>query len=44
VSEGRTPLENPLEQGPKPPFPAQKQEPPGLESQMEPARDYGAET
>jgi NAD(P)-dependent dehydrogenase (short-subunit alcohol dehydrogenase family) len=44
VSESRTPLENPLEQEPKPPFPAQEQQPPGLESAMDPVPDYGAET
>ena len=36
--------ENPLDQGPKPPFPAQEQAPPGLESEMDPRPDYGAET
>ena len=36
--------EDPKEQGPKPPFEEQPQEPPGLESEMEPRPDYGAET
>ena len=33
--------ENPLEQGPKPPYPEQEQEPVGLESEMQPKPDYG---
>ena len=33
--------ENPVEQGPKPPFPEQEQPHPGLESAMEPRPDYG---
>ena len=36
--------ENPLEAGPKPPFPEQEQEPPGLETEMEPKPDYGLES
>ncbi len=37
-------LEDPTEQGPKPPYPEQEQEPPGLESQMDPKPDYGEGT
>jgi NAD(P)-dependent dehydrogenase (short-subunit alcohol dehydrogenase family) len=33
--------EKPQERGPKPPFPNQQQEPPGLESEMQPQPDYG---
>ena len=44
MSESETRLENPLEQGPKPPFPEQEQEPVGLESEMEPRPDYGEES
>jgi NAD(P)-dependent dehydrogenase (short-subunit alcohol dehydrogenase family) len=36
-----TPLQNPLEQYPKPPFPRQPQPPPGLASKMEPRPDHG---
>src|SRR3982751_2005311 len=32
---------NPLEKGPKPPFPDQPQPEPGLESEMRPRPDYG---
>ncbi|WP_422923939.1 glucose 1-dehydrogenase [Singulisphaera sp. PoT] len=32
---------DPREKGPKPPYPAQRQEPPGLESEMDPLPDYG---
>jgi NAD(P)-dependent dehydrogenase (short-subunit alcohol dehydrogenase family) len=36
---------NPIEQEPKPPFPEQRQPPPGeLESEMDPRPDYGVET
>jgi len=34
-------LVDPREAGPKPPLPEQEQEPPGLESEMEPRPDYG---
>ena len=37
-------MENPLEQGSKPPYPEQEQEPVGLEAEMEPRPDYGEET
>ncbi|MDQ3801386.1 MAG: SDR family oxidoreductase [Acidobacteriota bacterium] len=33
--------ENPKEKEPQPPFPEQQQEPPGLESEMTPAPDFG---
>jgi NAD(P)-dependent dehydrogenase (short-subunit alcohol dehydrogenase family) len=36
--------QNPTQQGPQPPFPQQKQEPPGLESEMQPKPDYGVES
>jgi len=36
--------EKPQERGPKPPFPEQQQEPPGLESEMRPQPDYGEES
>src|SRR5207237_7888149 len=32
------------ERGPKPPQPAQQQEPPGLESEMDPRPDYGEDS
>src|SRR5919109_5671065 len=35
---------DPKELGPKPPFPAQEQEPVGLESEMEPRPDYGEDS
>jgi hypothetical protein len=34
-------LPNPLNQYPKPPFPRQQQEPPGLSLKMHPQPDYG---
>ena len=36
--------QNPTRQGPQPPFPQQKQESPGLESEMQPRPDYGEES
>jgi len=36
--------EDPRERGPKPPQPSQQQEPPGLESKMDPKPDYGEDT
>src|SRR4051812_22799028 len=33
--------QDPREKGPKPPHPTPQQEPPGLESEMEPKPDYG---
>ena len=36
--------QNPTRQGPQPPYPQQKQEPPGLESEMQPRPDYGEES
>ncbi|MDQ4081279.1 MAG: SDR family oxidoreductase [Actinomycetota bacterium] len=35
---------DPREAGPKPPFPEQEQQPPGLESEMRPRPDFGEET
>src|SRR5512134_415128 len=40
----RARTKDPKEAGPKPPFPEQEQEPPGLESEMEPQPDYGEES
>jgi NAD(P)-dependent dehydrogenase (short-subunit alcohol dehydrogenase family) len=37
-------LRNPLEAGPKPPFPEQQLERPELESEMDPKPDYGADS
>src|ERR687896_2734978 len=34
-------MSNPQEQGPQPPFPEQRQEWPGVESQMQPNPDFG---
>ncbi|MGZ3302194.1 MAG: glucose 1-dehydrogenase [Isosphaeraceae bacterium] len=36
--------QDPREKGPKPPQPSQQQEPPGLESEMDPKPDYGEES
>ncbi len=36
--------QDPKEQGPKPPFPEQEQEPAGLESAMQPQPDYGEQS
>jgi hypothetical protein len=36
--------QNPTEQGPKPPFPEQQQQPPGLETQMQPKADHGEQS
>lgn len=36
--------EDPREKGPKPPHPPQQQTPPGYESEMDPAPDYGEES
>src|SRR5215210_5264567 len=35
------PIADPREQGPKPPFPEQVQEPPGVEAEMQPQADHG---
>lgn len=35
---------NPLDRGPKPPFPPQGQQPPGLESKMNPLPDFGEQS
>lgn len=44
MSEDQTTKQDPQEQGAKPPFPEQVQEPPGLESEMTPRPDYGEDT
>lgn len=36
--------ENPLDRGPKPPYPNQEQQPPGRESEMQPKPDYGEQS
>jgi NAD(P)-dependent dehydrogenase (short-subunit alcohol dehydrogenase family) len=36
--------QDPREKGPKPPHPSQQQEPPGLESKMDPKPDYGEDS
>src|SRR5437764_5275926 len=36
--------QDPRDRGPKPPHPAQQQEPPGLESEMDPKPDYGEDS
>lgn len=36
--------EDPKDQGAKPPFPEQQQQPPGLEAQMQPKPDYGEDS
>lgn len=42
---GQLPLaQNPLEREPKPPYPAQRQQPPGIESKMDPRPDFGEES
>jgi len=43
-NEQNTTLKNPLEQYPKPPFPRQPQQPPGLASKMSPQPDHGEES
>jgi NAD(P)-dependent dehydrogenase (short-subunit alcohol dehydrogenase family) len=40
-SESEPPMQNPLNQFPKPPFKQQHQDPPGLASKMEPRPDHG---
>jgi NAD(P)-dependent dehydrogenase (short-subunit alcohol dehydrogenase family) len=40
----QTPTQDPKKAGPKPPFPEQPQPPPGLEAEMEPRPDYGAQS
>ncbi|KQW43247.1 MULTISPECIES: SDR family oxidoreductase [unclassified Roseateles] len=40
-SSTRPPMQDPREQYPKPPFPAQRQEPPGLTARMKPRPDHG---
>lgn len=44
VSEDSPRMLNPVEAGPKPPFPEQHQQAPGLETLMDPRPDHGEET
>jgi NAD(P)-dependent dehydrogenase (short-subunit alcohol dehydrogenase family) len=44
MTEQQTIPQNPLEREPKPPYPEQKQQPPGLESEMRPKPDYGEQS
>ena len=44
MSIDQTTEKDPREQGPKPTFPAQPQQPPGLERAMQPKPDYGVDT
>jgi NAD(P)-dependent dehydrogenase (short-subunit alcohol dehydrogenase family) len=44
MTQRQTEQQNRLEQEPKPPFPAQQQQPPGLETEMRPRPDYGEQT
>lgn len=37
-------IQNPLENGPKPPYPSQQQTPPGIEAEMRPRPDYGEQS
>src|SRR5512132_1375192 len=38
------PIADPREQGPQPPFPEQRQKPPGTEAEMTPRADHGQAT
>lgn len=44
MSVDQTTERNPMKQGPKPDFPDQSQQPPGLQADMQPKPDYGLET
>ena len=44
MATDQTTGQNPLTQYPKPPFPAQHIDPPGVESQMDPKPDYGEQS
>jgi NAD(P)-dependent dehydrogenase (short-subunit alcohol dehydrogenase family) len=44
MTEDQHEQRNPVEQYPKPEYPKQEQQPPGLESEMEPRPDYGEAT
>src|SRR3712207_4216596 len=44
MSQMPTPAQDPKEAGPRPPFPEQPQQPPGLEAEMEPRPDYGEQS
>jgi NAD(P)-dependent dehydrogenase (short-subunit alcohol dehydrogenase family) len=43
-NEANTTIQNPVEQYPKPPYPAQEQEMPGSEQEMDPRPDHGEKT
>ena len=44
MTQDQTTPQDPKEQGPKPPFPEQPQEMPGLEAEMQPQPDFGEQT
>ena len=44
MAQDQTTPRDPKEHGPKPPFPEQPQQPPGLEAEMQPRPDYGEQT
>jgi len=44
MTEHQPTPQDPKEQGPKPPFPKQEQQPVGLEAEMQPKPDYGEES
>ncbi len=44
MAQDQTTQQDPTEQGSKPPFPEQQQSHPGLEAQMQPQPDYGAQS
>ena len=44
MTQDQTTPRNPVEQGPKPPFPEQPQPPLGIEAEMEPRPDFGEQT
>jgi len=44
MAQDQTTQQDPQEQGVKPPFPEQQQQPPGIESEMQPKPDYGEDS
>jgi NAD(P)-dependent dehydrogenase (short-subunit alcohol dehydrogenase family) len=44
MSQTPSPTQDPKEAGPRPPFPEQQQQPPGLEAEMTPRPDYGEQS
>lgn len=44
MTDQQTRNPNPVEAGPKPPYPEQQQEPPGIEAEMRPKPDYGEQS